>query len=72
MGMQASVAITEEPDAFPVREYIGSMALELAQMARSEGDEVLGRLLDCAAALAGDPAVRRPLVTMAARAGRPA
>ena len=31
---------------YPVREYIGSMARELAQMARWDGDEHLARLLD--------------------------
>ncbi|AQR61803.1 hypothetical protein BZG35_09160 [Brevundimonas sp. LM2] len=36
----------------PMREYIGAMARQLAQMARVEDDEVLGRLLDCAADLA--------------------
>jgi len=38
----------------PVREYIGAMALELAQMARRDGDETLGRLLDSVAALAAE------------------
>ena len=37
---------------FPVREYIGAMAVELAQMARWDGDEILGRLLDAVAARA--------------------
>ena len=40
---------------FPVREYIGAMATELAQMARWDGDEALGRLLDSCAAFAGGP-----------------
>ncbi|CAN5378970.1 hypothetical protein BH10PSE2_BH10PSE2_17690 [soil metagenome] len=31
---------------YPVREYIGSMAQELAQMARWDGDECLAVLLD--------------------------
>ncbi len=43
-----------EPREFPVREYIGAMAVELAQMARWDGDEELGRLLDAAAARASD------------------
>ncbi|MFT4955511.1 MAG: hypothetical protein ACI8U3_001904 [Brevundimonas sp.] len=34
---------------FPVREYVGAMAAELAQMARWDGDEHLGELLDAAA-----------------------
>jgi hypothetical protein len=38
---------------FPVREYVGAMAAELAQMARWDGDEHLGRLLDAAAEAAG-------------------
>ncbi|KPF73991.1 hypothetical protein IP78_14310 [Brevundimonas sp. AAP58] len=44
---------------FPVREYIGAMAVELAQMARWDGDEDLGLLLDAAAARAAEavPAV---------------
>ncbi len=50
-----------EPREFPVREYIGAMALELAQMARWDGDEALGRLLDSAASLAAD--APRPLAT---------
>ncbi len=41
---------------YPAREYIGSMAAELAQMARWDGDEDLGKLLDAAAARAGEPA----------------
>ena len=49
---------------FPVREYIGAMSLELAQMARWDGDEALGRLLDSAAALAGEP-LKRPVVELA-------
>ncbi|MBU2380346.1 MAG: hypothetical protein KJ824_14385 [Alphaproteobacteria bacterium] len=48
----------ERPQEFPVREYIGAMALELAQMARWDGDEALGRLLDSAAGLAGEPLSR--------------
>ena len=44
---------------FPVREYIGAMSVELAQMARWDGDEELGLLLDAAAARAAEavPAV---------------
>ena len=48
----------EAATGFPVREYIGDMALELAQMARWDGDEALGRLLESAAALAGEPLSR--------------
>ena len=49
-----------EAAAFPTREYIGAMALELAQMARFDGDEALARLLDAAATLAGEPLKRGP------------
>lgn len=34
---------------YPVREYVGAMAVELAQMARWDGDEQLALLLDAAA-----------------------
>ncbi len=37
------------PLEFPVREYIGAMALELAQMARFDGDEPLAVMLGAAA-----------------------
>ena len=36
----------------PVREYVGAMAAELAQMARWDGDEKLGCLLDAAVEMA--------------------
>lgn len=36
----------------PVREYVAAMARELAQMARWEGDETLGKLLDGVAEVA--------------------
>lgn len=57
----------DQPTEFPVREYIGAMALELAQMARFDGDEALARLLDAAATLAGEPLRRQPMA-----ANRPA
>ena len=41
---------------FPVREYGGAMAAELAQMARWDGDERLGCLLDAAV----EAATRKP------------
>lgn len=41
--------------AFPMREYIGAMALEMARMARDEGDGTLALLLEQAAAAAGQP-----------------
>jgi len=39
-----------------VREYIGSMALEMARLARDEGDMRLANLLEQAAGVAGHPA----------------
>ena len=55
-------AAQDEPATeFPVREYIGAMSLELAQMARWDGDEALARLLESAATLAGEPVVRTPV-----------
>jgi hypothetical protein len=48
------------PREFPVREYIGAMSIELAQMARWDGDEALARLLDAAGAMAAEPLKRRP------------
>ncbi|CAN5327280.1 hypothetical protein BH10PSE1_BH10PSE1_01640 [soil metagenome] len=36
------------PEDYPVREYIAGMALELAQMARWDGDDVLATLLEAA------------------------
>ena len=44
------------PEDYPVREYIGAMATELAQMARWDGDEALGCALDVVVRLAGKPA----------------
>lgn len=72
MGLQARTtadpgAVSHEraadavPGEFPVREYIGAMAMELAQMARWDGDEALGRLLDSAASLAAEPLARKPV-----------
>ena len=43
---------------FPVREYVGAMAAELAQMARWDGDEHLGCLLDAAAEAASRAPVK--------------
>ena len=40
---------------YPVREYIGSMAQELAEMARWDGDEVLAELLETVAVRADAP-----------------
>jgi hypothetical protein len=44
-----------EAAAFPTREYIGAMALEMARMARDEGDSRLADLLEQAAQAAGQP-----------------
>jgi hypothetical protein len=43
------------PKEYPVREYIGGMCLELAQMARWDGDERLAILLEAAAARSDEP-----------------
>lgn len=48
-GVRAGAPMSHTPSdlaEFPVREYIGAMAHELAQMARWDGDEPLGCLLD--------------------------
>ena len=58
-------ALEEAPAEFPVREYIGAMALELAQMARWDGDEALARILESAASLAGE-AIKRTVVAQPA------
>ena len=75
-GDQAPARVAEAPreiatPEFPVREYIGAMALELAQMARWDGDEVLGRLLDSAATLAAEPLVHEPVEIVARTEPRP-
>lgn len=57
---------------FPVREYIGAMALELGQMARWDGDETLGGLLDTVAALAAEPLARLPVEIVKSGKVRPA
>lgn len=54
-SVQQRLGESEQRD-FPVREYIGAMAVELAQMARWDGDEELGLLLDAAAARAAEAA----------------
>lgn len=46
---------TPHADDYPVREYICAMALELAQMARWDGDDALADLLDTAARRADSP-----------------
>ncbi len=46
--------IEKSKPEYPVREYIGAMAQELAQMARWDGDDALGALLDAVANRAGE------------------
>lgn len=59
-----AAATSEAPNPeFPVREYIGAMAVELAQMARWDGDEALAQILEGAAVLAGEAVARQPLKT---------
>ena len=41
--------------AFPTREYIGAMALEMARLARDEGDVRLAGMLEQVAGVAGHP-----------------
>jgi len=45
----------ETAEDYPVREYIGGMCMELAQMARWDGDERLAVLLETAAARSHEP-----------------
>ena len=52
---QRSRRIENSEPEYPVREYIGAMAQELAQMARWDGDDALGALLDAVAHRAGEP-----------------
>lgn len=42
-------------EGYPVREYIGAMAQELAEMARWDGDPVLAALLESAGVQAQGP-----------------
>ncbi len=48
----------DKGEAFPLREYVSAMALELAQMARCDGDEALARILESAATMAGEALLR--------------
>ena len=41
---------------YPVREYVTSMARELARMARWDGDEALAGALEAASTMASGPA----------------
>ncbi len=67
----AKSAEDEAASEFPVREYIGAMALELAQMARWDGDEALARILESAATLAGETMTRRPVAVAEPERPRP-
>ena len=44
-----------EAATFPTREYISAMALEMARLAREEGDSRLSDLLEQVAGVAGRP-----------------
>ena len=44
-----------EAAAFPTREYIGAMALEMARLARDEGDVRLAGMLEQVAGVASHP-----------------
>lgn len=62
MGRPIKSKSAEAPDTagevFPTREYIGAMALELARMARGDGDKRLADQLDQAAQIAAKPQSR--------------
>ena len=53
-GVDASAASPDLSD-YPVREYVASMAAELAVMAREDGDWLLAQTLDIAVQLARRP-----------------
>lgn len=55
---------------YPVREYIGGMCMELAQMARWDGDERLAVLLETAAARAHEPRPDRSEIETIGRVAR--
>lgn len=42
-------------DAYPLREYVASMAKQLAELARSDGDRPLADALEAAAKMARKP-----------------
>lgn len=56
-AIRAAPAPTDYLRDHPVREYVAAMARELAFMARCEGDQALGRLLDDAADVAERPSI---------------
>jgi hypothetical protein len=57
---------------YPVREYIGAMCLELAQMARWDGDERLAILLETAAARSNEARPERSNIETLDRIARSA
>lgn len=67
-GRQAEAPVKE----YPVREYIGAMCLELAQMARWDEDERLAILLEAASARANEPRPDHPRRETAEPVARPA
>ncbi len=69
---QTAAADADAVPEYPVREYIGAMALELAQMARWASDEPLAVVLDQAAALAAARLAGEPVETAPAARRRPA
>ncbi len=70
-GVSAAVA-EDELSEYPVREYIGAMALEMAQMARWASDEPLAKLLEGAAAFAAERLDPAPEETIERARRRPA
>lgn len=52
-GTESASRSDIEAAAFPTRDYIGAMALEMARMARDEGDGKLAALLEQVAQAAG-------------------
>jgi hypothetical protein len=60
------------PKEYPVREYIGAMCLELAQMARWDDDERLAVLLETAAGRANEPRPDRTNIETIGRVARSA
>ena len=48
-GRQAHQAVPTNLADYPVREYVAAMAVELARMARWDGDESLASALEAAA-----------------------
>ena len=66
--LQPDLSEAEAPLDYPMREYIGGMSRELAEMARRDGDEMLAVQLERASERAAQPAQLRS--ESAAPAGR--